>query len=121
MKGDRRVIVFMTMLLLGAGVGLFPRFLMGADRQHVKELVQNTCASCHRLEGPPASRLEKKAPDLIGSGSKFKHEWLVGWLSGTEAPIYALSYRWDQSRASDRHMVVSQAEAEAIAEGIDAV
>jgi mono/diheme cytochrome c family protein len=119
MKGDRRVILLMTMLLLGAGLGLFPRFLLGADRQQVKDLVQNTCAGCHRLEGPPAPRLEKKAPDLIGAGSKFKHKWLVGWLAGNEPPIYALSYRWDQSRVPERHMVVSQSQAEAIAEYLE--
>ncbi|MBK9112408.1 MAG: hypothetical protein IPM88_12210 [Nitrospira sp.] len=41
--------------------------------------------------GKGVSRLEKKAPDLIGAGSKFKHEWLVGWLAGKEQPLYAKS------------------------------
>jgi mono/diheme cytochrome c family protein len=115
----RRVIVRLTVLLLAAGMGLSPQFLSGADTRQAKDLVQNTCASCHRLEGPPASRLEKKAPDLIGAGSKFKHEWLVGWLAGKEPPIYALNYRWDQSRTPERHMTVSQSEAEAIAEYLE--
>jgi mono/diheme cytochrome c family protein len=80
-----------------------------------EKIVKTTCAGCHRLEGPPESRFEKKAPDLIGVGSKFKHEWLVGWLTGKEQPVYALSYRWDRSRSPEKHMVVSQSEAESIA------
>ena len=29
-----------------------------------EKIVKTTCAGCHRLEGPPESRFEKKAPDL---------------------------------------------------------
>src|SRR5690606_31288316 len=70
-------------------------------------------------EGAPMSRLEKKAPDLIGAGSKFKHEWLVSWLAGKEPPLYAKSYRWDQSQTAQPHPAVSQAEAEEIAKYLE--
>jgi mono/diheme cytochrome c family protein len=111
--------VFVAVVLLGLIVGISPRVLFSADNQQAKDIVQKTCAGCHRLEGPPASRLEKKAPDLIGAGSKFKRDWLVGWLAGKESPIYALNYRWDQPPGPERHMVVSQAEAETIAEYLE--
>lgn len=118
MKG-RRAVAVGAIVLLAVAIGTFPRLLFGGDQQQAKGIVQNTCVTCHRLEGPPSSRLEKKAPDLIGVGSKFKHEWLVGWLAGKEQPLYALSYRWDQSRGPERHMVVSQSEAEAIAQYLE--
>ena len=44
------------------------------------------CAACHNLTGPATSTfrgvLERKAPDLFYAGSKFKRDWLVGWLQG---------------------------------------
>ncbi|WHZ24327.1 MAG: Cytochrome c, class I [Nitrospira sp.] len=112
--GRRQVMVLGGVLLVGLIVGTFPRLLFGNDQSRAKELVQQTCAGCHRLEGAPSSRLEKKAPDLIGAGSKFKQEWLVGWLTGKEQPLYAKSYRWDQSHTSQPHMTLPQSDAEAI-------
>ena len=42
------------------------------------------CGSCHKMQGPPdktiAEVLKRKAPDLFYAGSKFKEEWLVGFL-----------------------------------------
>ena len=108
-----------TLLLLGTTMGMVPQILFAGDQHTAKEMVQRTCAGCHRLDGSPASRFEKNAPDLIGVGSKFKREWLVGWLVGNEQPVYALSYRWDQSQTPERHLVVSQPEAEAIAEYLE--
>lgn len=102
-------------LLTLVGLMSAPRMLFGSDQVRAKELVQNTCAGCHRVEGAPLSRLEKKAPDLIGVGSKFKHEWLVSWLAGKEPPLYAKSYRWDQSQAPQPHMTLSQMDAEEVA------
>jgi mono/diheme cytochrome c family protein len=118
MLNGRIALVICGVLVLAAAAA-FPRFLFGGNEQRAREVVQNTCAGCHRLEGPPESRFEKKSPDLIGVGSKFKHEWLVGWLTGKEEPVYALGYRWDQSRSMDKHMVLSQPEAEAIAEYLE--
>ncbi|MDP1768920.1 MAG: c-type cytochrome [Nitrospirota bacterium] len=102
-------------LLTLVGLMSAPRMLFGSDQVRAKELVQNTCAGCHRVEGAPLSRLEKKAPDLIGVGSKFKHEWLVSWLAGKEPPLYAKSYRWDQSQTPQPHMAISQTDAEEVA------
>ncbi len=50
-----------------------------------KSLVKsNKCGSCHKMEGPAAKTiaevLKRKAPDLFYAGSKFRKEWLVGFL-----------------------------------------
>jgi len=114
-----RLMVISAILLLGTTMGMVPQILYAGEPLKAKELVQRTCAGCHRLDGAPASRFEKKAPDLIGVGSKFKHEWLVGLLEGKEKPVYAVGYRWDQAAGAIPHMTVSRAEAEAIAEYLE--
>lgn len=42
------------------------------------------CGSCHQMAGPAvktiAEVLKRKAPDLFYAGSKFKEEWLVGYI-----------------------------------------
>ncbi len=115
----RRIMMIGCALVLAVGVTSFPRLLLGSEQSRAKELVQTTCAGCHRLEGPPLTRYEKKAPDLIGAGGKFKHEWLVSWLEGKEQPLYAKSYRWDQGQTPQSHMVLSRADAEAVAQYLD--
>lgn len=95
---------------------LSPVTLSANDEQQTRVLLQKSCAGCHRLEGAADSRFKLNAPDLIGGGSKFKRDWLIPWLTGKEEPVYAKSYRWDQSQQPDRHPMVSQREAEQIAD-----
>lgn len=114
-----RAWVIMGVAVLVIGLSLASRSLLADDRSRIESVLKTTCAGCHRLEGAPASRLEKKAPDLIGVGSKFKHEWLVGWLAGKEPPVYTSGYRWDQPDARQPHMALPQAEAEAMAEYLE--
>jgi len=90
--------------------------LRAGDQPRVKELIKNTCASCHRFEGKPDSRFKLKAPDLMWAGSKYQRTWLIGWLIGKEAPLYAKGYRWDLSQEPAKHMTVSEAEANGIAD-----
>jgi len=44
----------------------------------------NKCDSCHKMAGPSAKDIAgikaRKAPDLFYAGSKFKKDWLVGFL-----------------------------------------
>jgi mono/diheme cytochrome c family protein len=71
------------------------------------------------LEGKADSRFNLKAPDLIWAGSKYQRSWLIRWLTGKEAPLYAKGYRWDLAEAPSKHPVVTQAEADAIADYFD--
>jgi mono/diheme cytochrome c family protein len=41
------------------------------------KIVKSTCIQCHRIEGRPAPRRTKKAPDLIWAGNKYQRHWLV--------------------------------------------
>ena len=98
------------------GVSSIPRVLFGSDQNRTKELIQNTCVQCHRLEGKADSRFNLMAPDLIWAGSKYQRPWLIRWLTGKEAPLYAKGYRWDLTQVPSKHPMVTQAEAEAIAD-----
>ncbi|HSQ92045.1 MAG TPA: c-type cytochrome, partial [Nitrospiraceae bacterium] len=69
-----------------------------------------------RLEGQPDSRFNLKAPDLIWAGSKYQRSWLIRWLTGKEEPLYAKGYRWDLNEAPSKHSVVTESEANAIAD-----
>ncbi|MDP2323892.1 MAG: c-type cytochrome, partial [Gammaproteobacteria bacterium] len=99
-------------------VGLMstPRVLFGADQPKAKELIQQNCVQCHRMEGQAESRFNLKAPDLIWAGSKYNRAWLIRWLTGKEAPLYVKGYRWDQSQEVHKHVTVSEAEANGIAD-----
>ena len=94
-----------------------PSGLLARDEeQQAQELVQQTCAACHRFEGKAESRFNLKAPDLMWGGSKFQREWLISWLTGKEETMYRKSYRWDQSQHPEPHLTVSQSQAEGIAD-----
>lgn len=98
-------------------MGLMSSFGVSAsDQSRAKEVLQQTCIQCHRLEGKPDSRFNLKAPDLIWAGSKYRRPWLIGWLTGKEAPLYAKGYRWDLTEVSSKHPVVTDSDANAIAD-----
>jgi mono/diheme cytochrome c family protein len=115
MKVGRGVMIGGAVLAL-AGLMSFPRLLWGSDATRAKELIQQACVQCHRLEGQAESRFRLKAPDLIWAGSKYQRPWLIRWLTGKEAPLYAKGYRWDLSEGPVKHPVVSEADANAIAD-----
>jgi len=108
-------------LLGGAVIALVglvssPCLVFGSDQSRAKDIIQQTCVQCHRLEGQPDSRFNLKAPDLIWAGSKYQRPWLIRWLTGKEAPLYAKGYRWDLTEVPSRHPMVTESEANAIAD-----
>ncbi len=112
----RRTVMIACALVFVVGLMSFPHLLLGSDQTRVKELIQNNCAGCHRLEGKPDSRFNLKAPDLMWAGSKYQRSWLLRYLTGKEAPLYPKGYRWDLSEGPTRHPVMSEDEAQGIAE-----
>jgi mono/diheme cytochrome c family protein len=64
----RRGMVIGGALLALLGLMSSPRLLFGSDQPRAKEILQQTCVQCHRLEGKPDSRFNLKAPDLIWAG-----------------------------------------------------
>ncbi|MBX3335156.1 MAG: c-type cytochrome [Nitrospira sp.] len=107
-------IVATGMLMVGMFVFQGPSF--ASDHARAKELIQQTCVQCHRLEGTAESRFNLQAPDLIWAGSKYQRSWLVRWLTGKEAPLYAKGYRWDLTNVPSKHPMVTESEANAIAD-----
>jgi mono/diheme cytochrome c family protein len=93
-----------------------PQVSFGSDQARAKDIVQQTCAQCHRLEGKADSRFNLRAPDLIWAGSKYQRSWLIRWLTGKEAPLYAKGYRWDLTTVPTKHPMVTESEADAIAD-----
>ncbi len=115
MSGRRTALVGLALVFV-VGLLSVPHLLLGSDQSRVKELIQNTCAGCHRLEGKPDSRFTLQAPDLIWAGSKYQRSWLLRYLTGKEAPLYPKGYRWDVSEGPMRHPVINEEEAQGIAE-----
>lgn len=98
------------------GVVSAPGLLFASDQTRAKELIQQTCVQCHRLEGSAESRFKLHAPDLIWAGSKYQRPWLIRWLTGKEAPLYAKGYLWDLTNVPSKHPIVSEPEANALAD-----
>jgi len=112
----RRVMAVGSAVIVLTSLMSSPRLLFGSDHSPAKELIQQTCIQCHRLEGKAESRFNLRAPDLIWAGSKYQHSWLVRWLTGKEASLYAKGYRWDLAEVPSKHPMVSESEAHAIAD-----
>ncbi|MDH4237501.1 MAG: c-type cytochrome, partial [Nitrospira sp.] len=103
-------------LIALAGFAAFPCWSLAGEQARAKEILQQTCVQCHRLEGTADSRFNLKAPDLIWAGSKYQRPWLIRWLTGKEAPLYAKGYRWDLAEVPSKHPMVTESEANAIAD-----
>jgi mono/diheme cytochrome c family protein len=116
MEGRKKRALIGMALVAIIGLVSFPRLLFGSDQARAKEIVQQTCVQCHRLEGKAESRFNLKAPDLIWAGSKYQRPWLIRWLTGKEAMLYAKGYRWDLTNVPAKHPIVTESEANAIAD-----
>jgi mono/diheme cytochrome c family protein len=115
MNVKSRVVIGSAVLAL-AGLVSSPHLLFADDQSRAKDIIQQTCMQCHRLEGQPTSRFNLKAPDLIWAGSKYQRAWLIRWLTGKEAPLYAKGYRWDLPGVASKHPIVTEPEADNIAD-----
>lgn len=93
-----------------------PSLPFASDHSRAKALIQGTCVHCHRLEGTAESRFKLHAPDLIWAGSKYQRPWLIRWLTGKEAPLYAKGYLWDLTNVPTKHPIVTEPEANALAD-----
>ena len=110
---SRRLMAAIT-LVVGLVVFHDPSF--ASDQSRAKELIQTICVHCHRFEGKAESRFKLHAPDLIWAGSKYQRAWLIRWLTGQEAPLYAKGYLWDLTDVPSKHVVVTESEANELAD-----
>jgi mono/diheme cytochrome c family protein len=103
-------------MTVAVGMTLLQDPSFASDQARAKELIQQTCVQCHRLEGTAESRFKLHAPDLIWAGSKYQRSWLIRWLTGKEAPLYAKGYLWDLTSVPSKHPMVTESEANALAD-----
>ena len=113
MKRKRQALIGGLLIAL-VGLAGWPPHAVAGDQAGAKALIQQTCVQCHRLEGAADSRFNLRAPDLIWAGSKYQRPWLIRWLTGKEAPLYAKGYRWDLTDVPSKHPMVTESEANAI-------
>lgn len=78
-----------------------------------EKIVKTTCVQCHRIEGKPAPRKTKQAPDLIWAGNKYQREWLVAWLQNPEFRHYPVGYDFRPERKK-RHLSLPADQATAV-------
>ena len=100
----RKTAVIGSALIALVGLLSFPRLLLGSDHARAKELIQQACVQCHRLEGKAESRFNLKAPDLIWAGSKYQRPWLIRWLTGKEAAALCKRLSMGSERGSERNI-----------------
>lgn len=113
-RREKRVVGAAVTLIMG--LLSFQDLSFASDQSRAKELIQQTCVQCHRFEGTADSRFNLRAPDLIWAGSKYQRSWLIRWLTGKEGPLYAKGYRWDLTDVPAKHPMVTESEANAIAD-----
>lgn len=79
-----------------------------------EKTVKSLCVQCHRIEGKPAPRKTKKAPDLIWAGNKYQQDWLVGWLQKPDFKHYPVGYDFHPERKKP-HLALPADQAKAVA------
>lgn len=77
-------------------------------------IVKTTCVQCHRIEGQPAPRRTKKAPDLIWAGNKYRTAWLTQWLQTPTFKHYPVGYDFRPERKKP-HLALPPDQAAAVA------
>lgn len=79
-----------------------------------EKTVKSMCVQCHRIEGKPAPRKTKRAPDLIWAGNKYQQEWLIAWLQKPEFKHYPIGYDFRPERKKP-HLALPADQAKAVA------
>lgn len=90
--------------------------VVAADERAIEQLIQGQCANCHKFKGEPESKFNLKGPDLMWAGNKYQRPWLIGWLTGKEENLYPNGYRWDLSSTQSKHPVLSEENANGVAD-----
>lgn len=111
---ERQCAVVRTIVISMVGVLIAGFSGMAAAADAGEKTVKTICMQCHRIEGKPAPRKTKKAPDLIWAGNKYQRDWLVAWLRNPESKHYPVGYDFHPKRKK-RHLSLSPADAQSVA------
>ncbi len=111
---DFKLLVFMVGVVLG--VLSLSDFNESAKAESLGEhTVKTVCTTCHRIEGKPAPRRDKEAPDLIWAGNKYQPQWLENWLENPKQRFYPVGYDYNPKR-KQTHLALPAKTARAVVE-----
>lgn len=106
-----RAVIRVTVSIVGVAAVCMSGIAIAADSG--EKTVKSLCVQCHRIEGKPAARKTKKAPDLIWAGNKYRQEWLVAWLQKPEFKHYPVGYDFRPERKKP-HLALPADQAKAV-------
>lgn len=106
-----RAVIRVTVSIVGVAAVCMSGIALAADSG--EKTVKSLCVQCHRIEGKPAPRRTKKAPDLIWAGNKYRHDWLVAWLQKPEFKHYPVGYDFRPERKKP-HVALPADQAKAV-------
>ena len=106
-----RAVIRVTVSIVGVAAVCMSGIAIAADSG--EKTVKSMCVQCHRIEGKPAPRKTKNAPDLIWAGNKYRQEWLVAWLQKPEFKHYPIGYDFRPERKKP-HLALSADQAKAV-------
>ncbi len=106
-----RAVIRVTVSIVGVAAVCMSGIATAADSG--EKTVKSMCVQCHRIEGKPAPRKTKNAPDLIWAGNKYRQEWLVAWLQKPEFKHYPIGYDFRPERKKP-HLALSADQAKAV-------
>ena len=109
----RIVTVILVALTMLVGIGIYQSMAGSAEGKGI--FASKKCGDCHLMAGPNtdktfADKLNRKGPDLWFAGSKFKKDWLEGWLKNPK-PIRQMEYNSIEKKNSGNHSKLSDKEA----------
>ncbi len=110
-----RAVIRVTVSIVGVAAVCMSGIATAADSG--EKTVKSLCVPCHRIEGKPAPRKTKNAPDLIWAGNKYQQEWLVAWLQKPEFKHYPVGYDFRPERKK-LHLALPADQAKTAAEFI---
>ncbi len=108
-----RVVIRVTVSIVGVAAVCMSGIATAADSG--EKTVKLLCVQCHRIEGKPAPRKTKNAPDLIWAGNKYRQDWLAVWLQKPEFKHYPIGYDFRPERKKP-HLALPADQAKAAAE-----
>lgn len=108
-----RAVIRVTVSIVGVAAVWMSGIAIAADLGG--KTVKSMCVQCHRIEGKPAPRKTKSAPDLMWAGNKYQPEWLVAWLQKPEFKHYPIGYDFRPERKKP-HLALPADQAKAAAE-----
>lgn len=106
---------FLKSALSIAGVAVFCATGIANAAESGDKTVKSLCVPCHRIEGKPAPRRTKQAPDLMWAGNKYRQDWLAAWLQKPEFRHYPVGYDFHPERKKP-HLALPADQAKAVTE-----